>query len=192
MEPIFVFSVESLTLMKIDHFLTITQGIKIFKTYYKNGDYATATYRALRGDYGLHNHPTTQAIGKIAKKFEETGVVTRIERPVHHHFARFAENITMVSESVAEDPNVSIPRRSQELGQSYGTLWCILQLVKLTRQLKPADHSQRRRWMGWNGFLNNRRWTAIFRTSVQFSSAMKGISHTVGMLISKIVLRILK
>ena len=36
------------------------------------GDSATATYRALRRDYGFHNCPTTQAVGKIVKKFEET------------------------------------------------------------------------------------------------------------------------
>ena len=41
--------------------LTITQRIKLIKTYYKNGDSATATYCALRGDYGLHNRSTTQA-----------------------------------------------------------------------------------------------------------------------------------
>ena len=82
--------------------LTITQGIKIIKTYYENGNSATATYRAL----------TTQAIEKIVKQFEETGVVTNIERPVHHRFARSSENISIVSESITEDPNVSIPRRS--------------------------------------------------------------------------------
>ena len=42
------------------------------KIYYRNGDSATATYRALIEDYGLHNCPTTKAIGKILKKFEET------------------------------------------------------------------------------------------------------------------------
>ena len=74
------------------------------------------------GDYDLFNRPTTQAIDKIVKKFEEAGVVTNIERPVHHRFPRFAENITIVSQSVAEDTNVSIPRRSQKLELSYGTL----------------------------------------------------------------------
>ena len=69
----FKFSVESLTLTKMDR-LTIKQRMKMIKTYYKNGDSAKATYRALRGDYGLHNRPTTQIIGKIVKKFEETGV----------------------------------------------------------------------------------------------------------------------
>ena len=65
----------------MDH-LTITQCIKIIKTAYKNGDSATVKYGALRGDYGLHNRLTTQANGKIMKKFEETGVVTNTERPL--------------------------------------------------------------------------------------------------------------
>ena len=55
--------------------LTITQHIKMNKTYYRNGDSATATYFSLRGDYGLHNRPITQAIDKLVKKFEETGVL---------------------------------------------------------------------------------------------------------------------
>ena len=62
------------------------------KTYYKNGDSATATDRTLRGDYSLHNRPNMQAFGKIVKKFEETGIVTNIERLVHHRFTRSAEN----------------------------------------------------------------------------------------------------
>ena len=49
--------------------LTIKQRIQIIKTYYKNGDSATATYRVLKRDYGLYNLPTTQAIGRIVKKF---------------------------------------------------------------------------------------------------------------------------
>ena len=67
------------------------------KIYYKNGDSAADTYRALWGDYGLHNHPTRQAINKIVQKFEETGVITNIERIMHHRFAGFAENIAIVS-----------------------------------------------------------------------------------------------
>ena len=43
---------------------------------------------------------------------------------MRNRFARSAKNIAIVSESVAGYPNVSIPRRSQELGLSYGTL-CI-------------------------------------------------------------------
>ena len=45
-------------------------------------------------------------------------MVANIERPVHHRFARSAKNIAIVSENLAEDPNVSIPLPSQELGLS--------------------------------------------------------------------------
>ena len=55
-------------------------------------------------------------------------MVTNVEIPLHHRFARSGENIAIVSESTAENSNVSIPRRSQKLGLSYGTLWCILNL----------------------------------------------------------------
>ena len=87
------------------------------------------------------------------KKFEETGVLTNIERPVPQRFARSAENICIVSESVAENLNVSIPRSSQRLGLSYDTLWPILHLDprlhpyknQFTQLLKQSDHLQRRR-----------------------------------------------
>ena len=119
------------------------------------------------------------------QKFEDTGVVTNIEGPVHHRFARSAVNIDIVNESVAEDPNVAIPRRPKELQLSYDTLYCILHLnlhlhsykIQLTQQLKPADHSHV--VDTWNGCWNNRQWTTIFRT--KFASAMKHISHSVVM-----------
>ena len=67
------------------------------------------------------------------------------------------KNIAIVSESVAEHPNVSIPLRSQELKLSYGILWHILHFhlnlhpykVLFTQQLKPADHSVRHRYVEW-------------------------------------------
>ena len=98
-------------------------------------------YRALRGDYGLHNRPTMPAIGKIVKTFEETGVIINIERPVDHRFARSAENIAIVSENDTVDPNVSLPRRSYVL-MLHLDLHLHPYKVQLTQQLKPADHSQ--------------------------------------------------
>ena len=80
--------------------LTFTQCIKIINTYHQTGDSAIATYRSLRTDYGLHNRPTTQTIGTIVKKFEETGVIKNIERPMHHRFARSADNITILGACV--------------------------------------------------------------------------------------------
>ena len=108
-------------LLSIIACLLISHTLLITKSYYKNSDSAIATYRVLISSYGSHNRPTMQAIGKIVKKSEETAVITNIEKCVHHRFARSGENIAIVSESVALDPNVSISRRSQELGLSYGT-----------------------------------------------------------------------
>ena len=45
--------------------LIIAQRIKIIKTHYKSSDSVTVTFCALRGDYGLHNRPTTQVIAKL-------------------------------------------------------------------------------------------------------------------------------
>ena len=82
---------------------------------YKDDDSATAMYRAVRGNYGLHNRSTTLAIGKIVKKFEEAGVVTNIERLEHQRFM-------LPKTQMYQFPVV------HELGLSYGTLWRILHL----------------------------------------------------------------
>ena len=44
-------------------------------------------------------------------------MIIKIERNVHHRFARSPENIAIVNENDDEDPNVSITRRFQELGR---------------------------------------------------------------------------
>lgn len=151
-----IFLVEGLPFNNMDR-LSTAERVKIVKTYYKNSDSVVSTFRALRADYGRHNRPSERTIGKTVKKFEETGSVTDVLRPIHHRNARSTENIAAVSESVEEDPNLSIPRRAQHLGLSYGTLWRILHLdlhlhpckVQLTQELKPADHGMRRTYADW-------------------------------------------
>ena len=59
------------------------------------------------------------------KKFEKIGVVTDIERYVRR---RFTKKYCYCKEGIAEDPNVLIPRRYQELGLSCCTLRIILHL----------------------------------------------------------------
>ena len=126
----------------------------MIKIYYKNDNSAAANYRVLWGDYALHNHPTTEAIAKIVKKFEEIDGVTNFERQL-------------------------VPPK----------MFCIYICTYI-----HIKFNSRNNWSQltihdvvdtWNGYLNNRRWTAIFWT--KFSSALKHISHSVGMLINKIV-----
>lgn len=67
---------------------------------------------------------TVQGIGKILKKFQETGSVKDIEAPPHHRFAFHL----CVSECIAKYLNVPTCRRSQELRLSSGTLCRILHM----------------------------------------------------------------
>ena len=140
-------------------------------------------------DYVVSNYAR---FGKIVKKFKETGVVTNIERPVHHRFACSAENVANVSESFADDPNVLIPRRSQESGLSYSTLGHILRLdlhlhpykIKLTQELKPTDHSQRCRYVQL--VFKQQAMHGNFSNKIFFSDVLH-ISQSVVMLINKFV-----
>ena len=101
---------------------------------------------------------------------------------MHHRFARSAANIAIVSESVAEDPNVLIARR--------------FRILHLDIQLHPYKlhlTQQRRRYVEW--VLEQQAVDANF-SNTEFSSAMKNISHSMSILMNKIivfeVLRILK
>lgn len=155
--------------------LTTEQRIKIIKTYYKSNDSAVTAYRALKADYGRHNRPSQQTILNTVNKFEQSGSVLDVRRAVHHRNVRSVENIAAVSESVAEDPNSSIPRRAQQLGLSYGSLWRILHLdlhlhpykVQLTQYLKPSDHRSRRTYADW--VLEQQATNADFSNKIFFS-----------------------
>ena len=81
---------------------------------------------------------------------------------------------------------MSISRCSQELGLSYDTLWHILHLdcadlhlhtykVQLTQQLKPADHSQRHRYVKW--VLQQKAVDSTFSNKILFSD---GAHFTLG------------
>ena len=72
--------------------------------------------------------------------------------PKRRRIARNEEIIAAVSASIQNEPNQSIPRRSQELGIAKTTLWRIIRKdlglhafkIKLTQELKALDHLKRR------------------------------------------------
>jgi len=92
------------------------------------------------------------------QKFESTYSLHNVPVPIRQRNARSAENIAAVQRSVEEDPNQSIPRRSQELGISSTSLWRILRKdlglhpykIVLTQELKPHDHQMRRKFSNWS------------------------------------------
>lgn len=158
----------------MDRFTT-AQRIKIVQLYYRHSNSVVTVFRNLRADYGRNNRPTERTIRNVVNKFEETGSVCDIVRPVHHRNARSTENIAAVRESVAEERNLSIPRRAQQLGLSYGTLWRILHLdlhlhpykIQLTQELKPQDHRSRRAYADW--VLEQQQLDADFSKKILFS-----------------------
>ena len=136
---------------------TIEQRVQIIKIYYQNNESVRKTFRALREFYGRSNRPVESTIRRLVNKFESTGTVTDTTVPVRQRNARSEANIAAVNESVRENPNLSISRRSQELGLSQTSTWRILRKdlglhpykIQLTQELKPNDHSLRREFADW-------------------------------------------
>ena len=75
---------------------------------------------------------------------------------IKNHY-RNSDIIAAVSASIQNEPNQSIPRRSQELSIAQTTLWRIMRKdlglhafkIKLTQELKPHDHLKRRNFFNW-------------------------------------------
>ena len=107
-----------------------------------------ATLRALSPIFGRNNRPTRQAVRAIVDKFETKFTLLDVLVPKRRHIARSEEIIAAVSASIKNEPNHSIPHRSQELGIAQTTLWRIMRKdlglhafkIKLPQELKPLDH----------------------------------------------------
>lgn len=136
---------------------TNEQRLQIIKNYYRNSESVVATLRALTPIFGRQNRPTRQAVRALVTKFESKYSLLDVPVPIRLRTARSNENIAAVNESIRNDPNQSISRRSQELGLSQTTLWRILRKdlglhpykIKLTQELKPLDHLKRRNFSDW-------------------------------------------
>ena len=116
-----------------------------------------ATLRALTPIFGRNNRPTLQAVRAIVNKFETKFTLLDVPVPTRCRIARSKEIIAAVSASDQNEPNQSIPRRSQELGIAQTTLWRIMRKylglhafkIKLAQELKPLDHLKRQNFSNW-------------------------------------------
>ena len=85
----------------------------------------------------------------IVDKFETKFTLLGVPVPKRRRIARSEEIIAAVSGSIQNEPNQSIPLRSQELSIVQTTLWRIMRKdlglhafkIKLTQELKPLDIS---------------------------------------------------
>lgn len=136
---------------------SLVQRLEIIQLFYGNSRSYVAVVRALRAKNGRHNAPSERAIRRIVTKFESEFTLHDTVVPVRQRNARSEENIAAVSKSVEDNSNVSVNRRSQELGLSRMTTWRILKLdlglhpykMALAQELKPNDHRVRREFADW-------------------------------------------
>lgn len=69
MSPTACFFLVERILFRYMDLLTVEKRDKIIKFYYRNGDSAVSTLRALRVDYGRYNRPTHQTSSNTMRKF---------------------------------------------------------------------------------------------------------------------------
>lgn len=136
---------------------TLEQRLEIIKFYYQNQCSVVKTLRELRRKYGRRTKHNERCIRRLVSKFETTFSLHDVAVPVRAKSARTKENIEAVQQSVKEDSEMSIPRRSQALNISQTTTWRILlkdlglhpYKIQLMQELKPADHALRRGFAAW-------------------------------------------
>lgn len=136
---------------------TLQQRLQIIQIFYQNLRSYAGTLRALTPIFGRRNRPNKTTIYRLVQKFETKFTLHNVPVPIRERSARNEENIAAVRQSVAQNRNLSIPRRSQQLGISQTSLWRILRKdlglrpykIMLTQELKPMDHLQRRRFSDW-------------------------------------------
>lgn len=137
--------------------LTNEQRLQIIEFYYQNACSVKRVHRALLPIYGQFGRPTEAAIRKLVTKFRTQFTLLDIKPRTRIRRVRTEENIAAVSASVSDDREMSIRRRSQQLGLCYSTTWKILRKdlgvkpykIQLVQELKPHDLPQRLTFGEW-------------------------------------------
>ena len=97
---------------------SIKDRIKVIQEHYKTGEKIKNTFLALRDHFGRHNRSNETTIGRLVRKFEETGSIGDLAKSGKPKNVRKSQNIAAVKENLRESPKLSVSRRSQELGIS--------------------------------------------------------------------------
>ena len=101
--------------------LTNEQRLQIIEFYYQNECSVKKVHRALLPFYGQFRRPSLSAIRGVVMKFRTKFTLLDIKPSTRSCNVRNEENIAAVAASVQEDRELSIRRRSQQLGLCYST-----------------------------------------------------------------------
>lgn len=131
--------------------------MQIVEIFNQNNCSIRQTHRSLLPFYGVHNRPSERLIRRTIDRFRNTFTVTNNVHPVRRRTVRTEEAVAAVQESIKDDSNQSIRRRSQQLGLCPSTLWKILRKdlglkafkIQFVQELKPNDHRMRCQFGEW-------------------------------------------
>ena len=105
---------------------TNEQRFRFIEYYYQNACSVKKVQRALLPFYMQFSRPTEAAIRAIATKFRTKFTLLDIKPSTRLRRLRTEANFADVSPRVNDDHQLSIRRRSQQLGLCYSTTWNIL------------------------------------------------------------------
>lgn len=136
---------------------TNEQCLQIVQLFYRNSRSYIQTQRALREFYEPSNRPNKQVIRRIVEGLEENFYLQTVTTPVRERRVRSGANIAAASASAADELNLSIQRRIQELGTDLNSSWKILRKslglktykIQLKQELMPSDHKRRVIFSEW-------------------------------------------
>lgn len=133
----------------MERFLRVDRALCV-REFYKNGNSATVARIKFCNIRHINDAPSPKLIDKWVKKFEETGSTLEKLKPGHPRSSKKVENIDSVSQSVRDNPDLSIRKRADALNVHRSSLFRILHKdlklhpykIQLMQELKPQDAGQ--------------------------------------------------
>ena len=83
------------------------QQTKIIELYFENHCSIILTQRAYHWHYNVRQVPNQSTIDCLVKWFQQQGSVTDLPQTGRQHSVRTAENVALVKDSIAENPDTS-------------------------------------------------------------------------------------
>ena len=98
------------------------QRTKIIELYFENHRSIILTQKAYRRHYNVRQAPNQSTINRLVKRFRQQGSVSDLPRTGRQRSVRTAENVALVEDSIAENPDTSTRRRATKIGMSRRSL----------------------------------------------------------------------
>ena len=104
------------------------------------------TQRAYHQHYNVRQAPNQSTIDYLVKQFWQQGSVSDLPQTGRQHSVWTAENVALVEESIAENPDTSTQRWATQIGMSRRSLQKILKKlylfpykIQMVQALQPTD-----------------------------------------------------